>query len=229
VSRRSYQQYCTLARALDVVGERWTLLIIRELLLGPKRFKDLLDGLPGVGRNLLAARLRHLESEGLISRRDLPPPAGSRVYELTNDGRALAPAMTELARWGAARLGSHRPNQAFRPAWAGLSMSALADRDAARDVRETYEFRIDGETFHLVADDGTVEPRSGVAHHPDLVIATDGAALQEIFSGALTPADAIGAGRVAIEGSQQALEHCLAILSQARSETAHAKAREKLV
>src|SRR5712691_3728539 len=99
-TRRSYNQYCALARALDVVGERWTLLLVRELLLGPRRYKDLLDGLPGIGTNLLADRLKHLEDAGMIRRVVLPPPAGSAVYELTELGRRLEPAVFELGRWG---------------------------------------------------------------------------------------------------------------------------------
>src|SRR5262252_5679614 len=90
---RSYNQYCAVARGLDVIGERWTLLIIRDLLVGPKRYKDLLDGLPGIGTNLLAARLRELEKKGIVRRTVLPPPAASTVYELTETGQALEPAM----------------------------------------------------------------------------------------------------------------------------------------
>src|SRR5262245_63048394 len=97
---RSYRQYCAVARGLDVVGERWTLLIVRDLLVGPKRYTDLLDGLPGIGTNLLAARLRELEQGGVVRRTVLPPPAGSTVYELTEVGRALEPVVMALGRWG---------------------------------------------------------------------------------------------------------------------------------
>src|SRR3712207_3261653 len=100
MSGRSYDQFCGLAKALDVLGERWTLLVVRELLLGPKRYSDLLEGLPGIGTNLLAARLKALEASGLVGRRRLPPPAASNVYELTERGRALEPAIFELIRWG---------------------------------------------------------------------------------------------------------------------------------
>src|SRR5262249_19104128 len=97
---RSYRQYCAVARGLDVVGERWTLLIVRGLLVGPKRYKDLLDGLPGIGTNLLAARLKELEKVGVVRRTVLPPPAGSTVYELTESGQALEPVVMALGRWG---------------------------------------------------------------------------------------------------------------------------------
>src|SRR5918992_4513559 len=100
-----YQQYCALARALDVVGDRWTLLIVRELGPGPRRFTDLVDGLPGISRKLLTERLRDLERDGIIARQELPPPAARQVYELTDDGRDLASAMAPLIGWGAKRLG----------------------------------------------------------------------------------------------------------------------------
>src|SRR6266542_1496523 len=122
MSRRSYDQYCALARALDVIGERWTLLVVRELLLGPKRYKDLLDGLPGIGTNLLAQRLRELEENGLVRRRRLPAPAGVAVYELTEAGRALEDSVLALGRWGAAFLGVPRTTDRYRPGWYVLSM-----------------------------------------------------------------------------------------------------------
>jgi DNA-binding HxlR family transcriptional regulator len=97
---RSYNQYCGLAYALDIVGERWTLLIIRELIAGPRRFTDLVDGLPGISTNLLSQRLKRLERQALLRRRVLPPPAGSAVYELTSLGQALETTLLELSRWG---------------------------------------------------------------------------------------------------------------------------------
>src|SRR5829696_8218104 len=100
MTHRSYNQYCGLSYALDMVGERWTLLIVRELIAGPRRFKDLLDGLPGISTNLLAERLRSLEQQGMIRRRTLPPPAGSAVYELTALGQALEQTLLELGKWG---------------------------------------------------------------------------------------------------------------------------------
>src|SRR5919108_1109967 len=100
-SGRSYHQYCAVARALDLIGDRWTLLLIRDLLLGPKRYKDLLEGLPGIGTNLLAHRLREMEEYGLVERATLPPPSGVAVYQLTPTGEGLAPALSAIGRWGA--------------------------------------------------------------------------------------------------------------------------------
>ena len=212
MARRSYEQFCTLATALDVVGERWTLLIIRELMLGPRRFTDLLDGLPGIGRNLLSARLRHLEEEGLVRRDRLPPPAASQVYELTEDGRGLGPALAELGRWGVQRLGERRPEQTFNPAWGMFPFSYMADREAARDLDETWEFRIDDATFTLRVSGGRVMPRSGPAEDPDLVVHMDTDTLAGLFSRTLAPLEALSGGRIRAEGSPEALQHAVAVL-----------------
>src|SRR5215218_3737751 len=101
---KQFKQYCPLAHALGLVGERWALLVVRELLFGPRRYTDLLEGLPGIGTNVLAARLRELEAGGIVERRRLPPPAPATVYEVTDRGRALRPVLDELARWGLADL-----------------------------------------------------------------------------------------------------------------------------
>jgi DNA-binding HxlR family transcriptional regulator len=211
--RRSYQQACTLARTLDVVGDRWTLLIVRELMMGPKRFTDLLPGLPGIGKNLLAARLRHLESEGVVARRELPPPAASRVYELTEDGRALGPALAALGRWGVERLGPAPSGYVFRLGWAMFPLSYMANADAARGLHETYEFRVGDEAFHLTVDDGAVIPRAGPAAEPDLTVTMDEETLLGLFAGGLDPAAALTAGRVQAEGPPEVLGHALAVLT----------------
>lgn len=211
LARRSYEQYCTMATALDVVGERWTLLIVRELMLGPRRFTDLLDNLPGIGRNLLSARLRHMEEEGLLRRAELPAPAASRVYELTPDGRGLGPALIELSRWGIGRLGPPRSNHAFRPAWAMFPLSYTADREAARGLRETYEFRVGKDVFRLEVDDGRVLPFAGPAEQPDLVFTMSGETMLALLSGELGPLDAVAGGGVEVEGPPEKLRHALAL------------------
>src|SRR5438132_13347412 len=108
-----YQKYCGLARALDVAGDRWTLLIVRELVPGPRRFTDLIDGLPGISRNLLTERLRGLERDGIVARQELPPPAARQVYDLTDEGRDLANATVSLFAWGVMRLGAMTQTTAF--------------------------------------------------------------------------------------------------------------------
>jgi DNA-binding HxlR family transcriptional regulator len=205
MGRRSYRQYCAIARALDVLGERWTLLVVRELLTGPKRFKDLLEGLPGIGTNLLATRLRELEGEGLLRRTTLPPPAGSAVYELTERGRDLEPVLMGLARWGVGLLGEPRRGEAFRPVWAVQAMKATFRPEAARWVRETYEFRVGVDVFHVRVDDGVSEPEYGPAFEPDLVVETDHETFLSLFSGRLEMPDAIEAGRLGVRGDPEAL------------------------
>src|SRR5213082_833766 len=132
MARHLYQQYCALARTLDVAGDRWTLLIVRELTPGPRRFTDLIDGLPGVSRKLLTERLRALERDGILARRELPPPAARQVYELTDEGRDLAEASAPLIVWGARRLGKRRRTDSFHPRWSAVAMAALADHNAAK-------------------------------------------------------------------------------------------------
>src|SRR3712207_3419391 len=153
MSGRRFQQYCALARALDVVGNRWTLLIVRELAPGPRRFTDLVEGLPGISRKLLTERLRDLEHAGVIARRELPPPVARQVYELTDDGRDLAHAVAPLIAWGARRIGERQPGESFRPQWPAVAMAGLADRAAAGGVHESYEY--------LVGDARSEERRVG--------------------------------------------------------------------
>lgn len=212
MTRRSYEQLCTLARTLDVIGERWTLLLVRELMLGPQRFTDLLDALPGIGRHLLTARLRHLEDAGILHRRELATARG-HVYDLTEDGRALGPAMAELGRWGAERLPKPPANLHFRPGWAVFPMSYMADHEAARGVRETYEFRVDEETFHLRVEDGRVEPRTGPAERPEVIVTLDVGTLRELFDQSLAPQDAVAQERVSFDGRPEAIGRCLAIVA----------------
>src|SRR5690349_25163474 len=133
MAKRRYDQYCALARALDVVGERWTLLIVRELILGPRRYTDLLGALPGIGTNLLADRLTSLEREGIVERDRLPPPAAAAVYALTEYGRGLEPAVIALTRWGSRRLRQPSRSDHFRPSWLGIAMLAAFRPGVATD------------------------------------------------------------------------------------------------
>lgn len=210
MGKRSYDQHCSVARALDVVGERWTLLMVRELLTGPKRFKDLLEGLPGIGTNLLAARLKLLEGHGILRRATLPPPAGSKVYELTGVGLALEPVVMALSRWGLGLLGSPGGGDDLRPTWAMVAVRAGLDLSAASDVVcETYEFRVTGEVFHVRVRDGEAEAWQGPASEPDLIVSGDTQAFFALASGQIEPADAIQLGSIRIEGDHNALARCL--------------------
>src|SRR3954454_3078049 len=179
-------------------------------MLGAKRFTEVLDGVPGIGKNLLTARLRQLEEQGLVAHRKL---GAASVYELTEDGRALGPALAELGRWGVERLDRPPRRFMFRPGWAVFPLSYMANREAARGIRETYEFHIDGERFHLVVDDGSVEPRAGTVDDPDLVVTMDSQTLRELFLEDLSAVEGLTSGRIAVEGELDVLERAMAILA----------------
>jgi DNA-binding HxlR family transcriptional regulator/putative sterol carrier protein len=222
VPETRYQQYCALARALDVAGDRWTLLIVRELVPGPRRFTDLLDGLPGVSRNLLTERLRGLERDGVIARRKLPAPAARLVYELTPDGRELADAMVALIRWGARRLGDRKSGESFRPRWSAVGMAGLADREATKDINESYDFLVGDSAFHFTVDDGSIEVHDGRAHDPAVVVTADEETYAGIAAGTITASSAVSAGTLAFSGDAEAVKRLRKIFSRSQM-LAHAK------
>src|SRR4051794_39316381 len=214
MAEHRYQQYCGLARALDVAGDRWTLLIVRELMPGPRRFTDLIDGLPGISRNLLTERLRALERDGIIARQQLPPPAARQVYELTDEGRDLGGATSALIAWGARRLGDRKPTESFRARWAALAMATFADREAARGVRETYQYVVGGSAFHFIVDDGSIQLRDGPSHDPTVTLTTDEETWADIASGKITASSAAATGAVTVAGDRQAAKRLGKILSR---------------
>jgi len=208
MAKRRYDQYCALARALDAVGERWTLLIVRELMLGPRRYTDLLDALPGIGTNLLADRLKELERSGVVERNRLPRPASAAVYELTEHGRKLEPAVIELTRWGSSELRRPRRGEHFRPAWLGLAMRAAFRAEVAAGVRDTYAFRIGDEMLHARVEDGKVEVGQGLPDEPDVTFTSDARTLREVLSGQLTLVDAVAHDKAELAGNPSALARC---------------------
>ncbi len=214
MSGHRYQQYCALARALDVVGNRWTLLIIRELRPGPRRFIDLVDGLPGISRKLLTERLRDLERDGVITRRQLPPPVARQVYELTEEGRDLATAMAPLIAWGARRLGERQPGEFFSPRGPAVAMVGLADREAALGVRETYQYVVGDEAFYFVVDDGSIELQDGRAEDAAVVVTTDEDTWANVASGRMTTSSAIAAGALTVAGDPQARKRLRKVFSR---------------
>lgn len=224
---RSYDQYCGLARALDVVGDRWTLLVVRELAIAPRRYGELLDGLPGIATNLLAERLRTLEEHGLVARSG---PARSATYALTDRGRALEPAVLELARWGGATLVERRPDDAFRPAWLVVALRSLfADPHGWAPPRRrvtthgsgppakrpplVIELDVEGGAVHVTVDpeDGHRTVAAGPAAHPQVVLAADGQLVLGIVSG-LLPFDAFEV----VAGAPRALARARRALSPTR-------------
>jgi DNA-binding HxlR family transcriptional regulator len=168
---RTYAQYCSIARALDVVGDRWTLLLVRELLLrGRARYTDLKNGLPGIAANLLATRLKELEQAGLVRREDAPPPVATQVYELTEDGLALEPVLKALGLWGLRYMSEERAGDAFQASWLAYAPAWFtADGDPGAPPM-TIQLVADGEQAVVEVAGGAVRSRAGTAEHPDLTL-----------------------------------------------------------
>lgn len=214
---RSYQQYCPLARAMDVVGDRWTMLVLRELFFAPKRFTDLEARLDGIAPNLLSRRLRELEARGLVRRRRLDPPAASTVYEATPQARGLRTAMLELSKWGIQFLGPYDGEDKFSIEWLVPMLEEMADRDAARGVWDVYQFVIGGESLWVEVADGDVRVRAGQPPRtPDLRGEMDEETFMAIGFGTLDPIDALAQGRAVAEGDLTKTPTALEILSPAK-------------
>jgi DNA-binding HxlR family transcriptional regulator len=216
MATRTYGQFCALARTLDVVGGRWTLLVVRDLLGGPKRYSDLLEGLPGIGTSLLAERLKHLEAEGLIRRRVLPPPAASTVYELTELGDELGRALMPLVAWGAVHLLS-RPRldgEVFRAEWPLLVARVLMDPGRVRGLNAVYEFRVAGSVAHLRVEDGRVSVQPGPAPgEPDVVLTSDLDTFVAVGTGRIDPRQARADGRMRVDGEPDAVRRFLSTVT----------------
>lgn len=149
-----YAQYCPLTRAVEILGERWTVLLLRELFLGPKRFSDLRTALNGVSTSVLSERLVRLEERGIVARRDLPPPAASAVYELDEAGRALKPVLVELTRWGARFLDAPGPSDCLRPEWLLLGLDVFARREASPELGARLHVEAGNESIDIYVRGG---------------------------------------------------------------------------
>ena len=209
-SMRSYDDGCAAAHALDLIGERWALLVVRELLLGPKRFTDLRAGLPNASPNVLAQRLRELEGAGVVVRRKLPPPAASRVYELTDWGKDLEPVIIRLGRWGV------RSPSKPRDAEIGvdsliLSFRTMFDPRAAEGLRASYELRLGEDRFRAEVADGGFEVERGDAERPDAIIESDPGTLAALVYGGRGLDEALRTGEIKIEGDRSAVERFLGL------------------
>jgi DNA-binding HxlR family transcriptional regulator len=202
---KRYDQFCPVAHGLSMVGERWALLVVRELLKGPRRYTDLVAGLPGIGTNVLATRLRELEAGGVVDKRRLPPPAASTVYELTPYGRGLEEAVHAIGRWGARSLGPPPEGEPLDPEWGLNAFPALLYPERARGLTETTVIAVDDTVFTVRLDDGCLMVEIGeAAEDADLVARTDIATMFELASGDLAAEDAVAAGRVEIEAGDTA-------------------------
>ena len=204
---RSYGDQCGVARSLDVIGERWALLIVRELLLGPKRFNDLLAGLDGASPNVISQRLRELTGSGVIRQRDLGPPARVRVYELTDWGRELEPVVLHLGQWG---------TRAPLPAGARWGLDSLllalqANADPAV-VNGRYELRVGTDVFTVDGTSGSVRMRRGTADRPDAALTTDVDALHAVALGKRSIAETAESGDLRLDGDPQAISGLTGLL-----------------
>jgi len=205
VKTRAYGQYCGFARALEVVGERWALLVVRDLLVGPKRFTDLLRGLPGIPSNVLTARLKELEHAGVVRRRLQPRPARGVAYELTEYGLQLEPVVIELGRWGAKALGDPRPDETITEDSLVTALRTTFQPDAARGVHAGFELHVGEIVLHARVDDGKITAAAGPLPQTDLVIHA-GPGIRALMAGEIAPADALAGGVVKIDGDPALLE-----------------------
>lgn len=213
---RSYNQYCSLARALDIVGERWTLLIVRELLSGPKRFKDLQNALAGIGANLLSTRLKEMERNGLVLKATLPPPGVASVYDLTEHGRKLEEPLMALIRWGIPLLAEpQRPGELFMPHWLLEGMLSAFNAAEAEGISETYEFHVNNEIFHATVDGGKASGDMGKAYRPALVWMSDSESFMALGFRTMTPEQAVEKGHV-VSGTAETLKRALRMFDPGR-------------
>ncbi len=204
-SRRRYDDACGAAHALDLVGERWALLVIRELMLGPKRFSDIRADLPGISANTLTQRLEGLEAAGVVVRKRLPPPASGQVYELTPWGYESEPIFQVLGRW-AARSPSHDPRLPLSAASLLLSFRTMIDPARARGLKARVGLRLGRESFVVRIDGGAVEAERGAAEDADLILTGPPPAVAAAVYGGV-PLEALEAeGALAIEGDRALAE-----------------------
>jgi DNA-binding HxlR family transcriptional regulator len=211
--RRHYGQFCGLAAALDIIGERWTLLIVRELLISPARFSQISENLPGIGPNLLTDRLKFLSEHGLIESCPVPGDARGKQYRLTELGESLRPSLLALARWGMKVLA--KDDAAFgisRAAWGFLAVQAMIDESKLPEIDESYEFQVDGEAFHIAVAKGKALARRGPAEDPALVLTTDATTFIRIGAEMLTPFDAVVSSQLKIDGDPKAVIRCTRLI-----------------
>jgi DNA-binding HxlR family transcriptional regulator len=200
---KRYDQYCPVAHAMSLVGERWALLVVRELLKGPRRYTDLAAGLPGIGTNILATRLRELEAGGVVVRRKLPAPAASTVYELTPYGAGLEEVVHAIARWGARSLGPPNTTDDWDHEWGLGAFRALFYPERARGVVGTWSVVIDDDAFTVRLDHGRLGVELGVAEDAQLIAEMPFTTFYELASGDLAPLVALGDGDVRLTGDPE--------------------------
>lgn len=208
---RTYGEGCPIALSLDIVGERWALLVVRELRLGPRRYRDLQEALPGITPAVLSKRLKELEEYGVLQRRELPPPAAARVYELTEWGAGLEPVFQALARWGVRSPVLPLTGEVSTDSvMLGLrTFFAADDGDSSRTPwSATYELAVGRDVYRLRVEDGrlTELARGPAATAPDVLVRTTKPVWQAVLDGDEPLADAVAAGRLSVTGSIETLQ-----------------------
>lgn len=211
-TKRDYGQFCGLAAALNVIGERWTLLVVRELLMGPARFTALAENLPGIGPNLLSDRLRMLVEHGVVDQSSVEGDGRARLYQLTDLGEELRGPVLALANWGLGFLGEEDRSGAVRAEWGFLAVQSMVVEDAVPDVDEVYEFQVGDEPFVIEVRDGAVAFGRGHADEPDLTIECDADTFIRVGARMLSPFEAIATGDVRIKGKAEAVRRCILML-----------------
>jgi len=201
---RSYAQLCGIAAALDVVGDRWSALVVRDLLLGPLRFGELAEGLPGIGTNTLTTRLKQLESCGVVHRRLLDRPDRGTVYELTAYGRELEPVLLALGRWGTKSMGRLPADVTSRSRWLVAAMLAFHDGRRRVPRATTWELRLTDGVFTVRSVGKGLTVLAGAADHPDLVITVEDEDLHRLLTHRIDPAEAVAVGLVTLHGDPTA-------------------------
>jgi DNA-binding HxlR family transcriptional regulator len=209
---RTYNEACGIPRALDRIGERWALMVVRELVLGPKRFTDIKNALPHASPNVLTQRLKELEQSGVVRKRKLPPPASVQVYELTEWGAQLDGVLLELGRWGArAPMNDGEPTMSFDAHL--LSLLTLFDRTLAGDFHTRLELRLGDETFRAEVADGRLNIERGTAIDADAIVETDVGTLLALSHRRLELDDAVRDGAIRIRGDEQALARFITLFT----------------
>jgi DNA-binding HxlR family transcriptional regulator len=205
VATRAYGQYCGFARSLELIGERWALLVVRDLLVGAKRFSDLQRGLPKIPSNILTARLKELEESGIVRRRAQPRPSGGVVYELTEDGRDLEEAVVALGRWGAKHLGDLRPEEIVTDDSMAMALRTIFRPEHAADDDVSFELHVGEIVVNAHVCDGTVVVGRGPLPAADLVIES-GPEIRALIAREITPKEALKNGSVRVHGKRALLE-----------------------
>lgn len=213
--KRDYGQFCGLAGGLNVIGERWTLLIVRELLISPARFNEIMDNLPGMGPNLLAERLRSLTEHGVIEQLPVPGDGRGKLYQLSPLGEQLRAPLLDLAKWGMQFLAENDRNGEVRAEWGFLAVQAMVIEDRIPPVDESYEFRVGDAVFTVEVVDGTVKFLRGAAADSVLTITSDPEMFVRIGARMATPFEALATGDIKIEGPAEAIQRCTRMLGLA--------------